>query len=95
MNSGIEIAFIMVLLAVSAVAAPIASLGSGAGGEGVLLVIGPDAPEIIRKAGGQEVGPYRAFWGALASGDEDFSERAADVGAWSVRNAALLAAICR
>lgn len=60
----------------------------------IVVVIGLDAAEVVRRAGGAEVGLVRATWGVLATGDAGFVDRAHAVGAWAVADAQWLAVLC-
>ncbi len=97
MTARAESILIVVLLTVSAFAAPLAMIvmSPPPDGDGIVLVIGADVGKIIQAAGGYEVGPYSAPWGALAAADSaDFVTRLATAGAWRITDGTWLAALC-
>lgn len=63
-------------------------------GDGPILVIGPDAEALVRKAGGKIVTPVPAPFATLATGGDDFVDRALIGGAWRVLDGQWIAAIC-
>jgi len=85
---------------VATVAAPAIALGSAApdADAGLLLVIGADAAELARSAGGSPIGPWQAPFGTLAAAPPEhaagFAQRLSDAGAWIVLDGAAAAAIC-
>ncbi|MCH2165305.1 MAG: hypothetical protein MK098_11720 [Marinovum sp.] len=59
-----------------------------------ILVIAPDAADVIAAAGGQVIGPTTAPLAALATGDAGFADRLNASSAWLVTDGQWVAELC-
>ena len=60
----------------------------------LMLVIAPDAPDVVLRAGGRLIGPTQAPMAVLAIGDVGLAARLYGSGAWVVADGQWVAELC-